>query len=157
MTYSKDCKNSKDNKYNKKQQEYILELIKHSVLNEDKSVRYYEELSKLTDSKYNHKIIREICLDKYKHKNILIELYKQLTDNKINLEEEFREYQLIENNFIEEIDISFRNELEKANFYRIMLSLFSELEIRDMLLECLIDDQKHAQLLNWIYSKNMLE
>ncbi|MFI3230312.1 MAG: hypothetical protein R3Y29_02010 [bacterium] len=200
-------KNNKNNNFDfsKNCERYVIDLIEQAIIHEDKSIKYYKYMSDMTKSNYNKQVIREIFLDKHKHKDMLIYLYEKMIDNQVDLSWKF-EYPLVEKNiirdrdrdrdcdrehncenkkdkkdkkdkdddktnkkhcdyksyshheddFLEQIDISFKNELDNANFYRIIMTMFNELDVRDLILECLIDNQKHAQMLNYMYLKNII-
>ena len=96
-------------------------------------------------------ILRQIYLDEMKHKKIFMDLYRILTGEEFVMGQ--IEDKVIEGSLKDELYNSIQSELEGAEFYRMLMSAFLDLPIRDMIYEPLMDEQKHALLVSNLYNK----
>lgn len=131
---------------------YILQMIEDSILDGNKDMNYYERLSQRIQDEDDKNTLRRIHLNKMKHKKMLMEIYNMLTSEEPNLEGKYEERE-IGDNLLQEFENSIERELEGSESYRVLLSSFEDLPVRDMVHEMLIDEQNNAQRMNHLYSK----
>ncbi len=130
---------------------YIIESVEEAIKDEERDTKYYQKMYNMVSDENDKSILRQIYLDEMKHKKIFMELYRILTG------EEFVMGQIedkeIEGSLKDELYNSIQSELEGAEFYRMLMSAFLDLPIRDMIYEPLMDEQKHALLVSNLYNK----
>ena len=130
---------------------YILEMIKSAMAYEASDANYYDRLAKMITCPEDSKLVHRIHHDENKHYNILKNIYYELTGEKIG-DVEFEEKELspeLWQNFSKSII----TELESAEFYRKLLFAFLNVELRDWMTEMMTDEQAHAQIMNYLFSK----
>lgn len=130
---------------------YILEMIKSALADEATDANYYDRLAKMITCPEDSKLVHKIHHDENKHYNILKNIYYELTGEKIG-DVEFEEKELspeLWQNFANSII----TELEGAEFYRKLLFSFLNVELRDWMTEMMTDEQAHAQIMNYLFSK----
>lgn len=134
---------------------YIIELIMECIYDENYNINYYSELYNLATIQRDKANLRQIYLDAMKHLNMFSELYKMLSIESPPSLKNFDEVSLSSSEYLEEIQNSVEEKVQSANFYRMIMTLFDDLLIRDMLFEAMVDEQGHAQLLGGIYTRNL--
>jgi len=130
---------------------YIIEMLIDAIKGEDKDSNYYKKLSQMTPSEEDKDILYKIHLDEEKHKKMFENIYYQLIGENANIKAD--NYDIPSNNMVSELAKRMIEELETAEIYRVLLFSFLNLELRDMILEIIIDEQAHAQKLNYLFSK----
>lgn len=73
-----------------------------------------------------------------------------ITGNDANIQETKVD---IDGNFVEELYESIEEQLDDLEFYRMIMSVFADLPIRDMIYEIIVGKQRHAQQLSNMYNK----
>ncbi|WP_250277714.1 hypothetical protein [[Clostridium] colinum] len=131
---------------------HIIESIGEAIKEQDENSRYYEKLYNIVKDEKDKNTLRQIHLNETKFKNIFMKLYKMLTGKDFELREDYEEIDL-DDNISEEFYDSIEDQLENIEFYRILMSAFSDLPIRDMIYEIIVGKQKNAQLLSNLYNK----
>lgn len=129
----------------------ILELLLEAISQEDEDIRYFQKLEKMLKNTKDKDMIRKIMLDDKKHFKIFSEIYKSLTGKEPIFEKEEVE---IDDSLIEEIFDSIEQKLENVELYRLLLSSFLDVGIRDLIFEIITDEQAHAQKLTQIHNRN---
>lgn len=129
----------------------ILELILKAIEQENEDSKYFEKLANLIQNEKDKEDIRKIYLDDKKHFKIFSEIYKSLTGKEPIFEDEEIE---IDDTLPEELEDSIEQKLENVELYRLILSSFLDVGIRDMIYEIITDEQSHAQKLTKLYNKN---
>lgn len=141
-----------DDKTEEDLKSHIIESIKEAILDKNRNIDYYDRLSKkITDDK-DRAILRNIYLDEKKHKSIFEKLYKLLTglDAKFDkIEDAIDTDDSLAEQFLERIEDKFEN----IEFFRMLMSIFSDLPIRDLIYKVILDEQKHTQQLSNLYNK----
>ena len=143
----------------------IIQMLLMAMKNELEDKNYYNALSKKINNKQDAEIINQIGLDEQKHYKYLYDIYKKIIsswDNSnydldqenllINLEKDLNDPEL-NNNILEDFTNSMLDELDTVEFYRRLLFLFLDLQIRDMLYEIITDEQAHAIKFSYLFSK----
>ncbi len=130
---------------------YILEMLKSALSDEAADADYYERLAKLVECPQDNELINKIKNDEIKHYNILSNIYYELTGSR----PEDAEYEVIEikPDISENFASSIISELESAAFYNKLLVSFLNIELRDWFNEIMTDEQAHAQIMNYLFSK----
>ncbi|WP_317368676.1 ferritin-like domain-containing protein [uncultured Tyzzerella sp.] len=141
---------------NKKEQEdfrrYIIEALEEAIEDQHKSSIYYEKLYNMVEDEKDKDTLRQIALNEMKYKKIFMELYKMLTGKEANIEDKYENVD-VDDSLIEELQESIEEQLEDIDFYRMLMSLFSDLQVRDMIYEVILGKQKNAQLISNLYNK----
>lgn len=130
---------------------YILEMLKSALADEAADANYYDRLAKMMPCSEDSKLVHRIHHDENKHYNILKNIYYELTGEKINAVE-FEEKEIspmLWQNFANSIV----SELDGVELYRKLLFSFLNVEIRDWMTEIMTDEQAHAQIMNYLFSK----
>lgn len=130
---------------------YILEMLKSALADEATDANYYDRLAKMMTCPEDSELVHRIHHDENKHYNILKNIYYELTGEKIN-DVEYEEKELspvLWQNFANSVI----SELDGAEFYRKLLFSFLNVEIRDWMTEIMTDEQAHAQIMNYLFSK----
>ncbi len=130
---------------------YIIEALEEAIEEQQKRSIYFEKLYNIVTDEKDKDILRQISLNEMKYKKIFMELYKMLTGEDAVLKE--RVDVDIEDTLSEELYDSIEEQLEDIEFYRMLMSLFADLPIRDMIYEIIVGKQKNAQLLSNLYNK----
>lgn len=128
----------------------ILDLILEAIEQENEDSKYYKELLKLVENDKDKEAIRKIYLDDKKHFKIFSEIYKSLTGKEPIFEDEEIE---IDDTLLEELEDSIEQKLENVELYRLILSSFLDVGIRDLIYEIITDEQGHAQKLTNLSNK----
>lgn len=129
---------------------YILEMIREAIKDEIKDGKYYDELANKVENENDKKALHKIHADEVKHSKMLKEIYHMLTGEYPDISVEAPTVgcdlpQIFSERLYEELDA--------VEFYRKLMFVFLNLEIRDMLFEILTDEQAHAQIMNYLFSK----
>lgn len=137
-----------------REKEELIESIKKSIESEKKDEEFYKFLLSLTVNQEDIKIINSIISDERKHKEILREIYFELTDNKL---EENREENAIDNflNYKRNLKKAFFGELDAVKRYRNIMKDMPDKDKYSSLMEILTDELRHANLYNFLITKNM--
>lgn len=130
--------------------QYVIDALKEAIKEQDENAKYYEKLYNMAQDEKEKDIIRQIYLNELKYKKIFMEIYKMITGEDANIQESKVD---IDGSFIEELYDSIEEQLEDLEFYRMLMSVFADLPIRDMIYEVIVGKQKHAQQLSNIYNK----
>mgnify|MGYP001859814192 CR=1 FL=1 len=131
---------------------YVLEALIDAIEDQHESSLYYEKLYNIITDEKDKDILRQISLNEMKYKNIFMELYKMLTGKDAVIREKFEDID-IEDSLSEELFDSIEEQLEDIEFYRMLMSLFADLPIRDMIYEVIVGKQRNAQRLSNLYNK----
>lgn len=133
---------------------YILELIMECIYDENYNINYYGALYDIATKQRDKTNLRQIYLDAMKHLNMFSDIYKMLSMEEPPPLSGFDKVSIDEDDFLDEIQNSVEEKVESANFYRMVMTLFDDLVIRDMIFEAMVDEQGHAHLLGSIYTRN---
>lgn len=135
---------------NNRADQKIIDMLLMAMKNENKDKNYYEQLSKKIRDREDSNIVYQIALDEQKHYKYLAQIYKRLTKQTPSVQ--FEQAKLGDN-LADEFAISIFDELGAVEFYRRLMFLFLDLQIRDMFYEIITDEQAHATKFNYLYSK----
>lgn len=131
---------------------YVIEALEEAIEGQNESSMYYEKLYNIVTDEKDKDTLRQIALNEMKYKKIFMELYKMITGTETVVESKEENID-IEDSLSEAFYNSIENQLEDIEFYRMIMSLFSDLPIRDMIYEIIVGKQKNAQLLSNLYNK----
>lgn len=140
----------KNDEMNNKADEKILDMLIIALKNENEDKNYYKSLMERVSNEEDAKIINQISLDEKKHYNYLMQIYKRLTGQTLSLEDEQVKLQ---DNLVDNFAKSIFDEIEAVEFYRRLMFIFLDLQIRDMIYEIITDEQAHATKMNYLFSK----
>lgn len=136
--------------------EDIIDAIEDAIEDQYEKSRYYERLyNKITNEK-DRGILRRISLDELKFKKIFDKIYKLLTGknyvikNDVDLDDLYDDD---DDTILEELYDSIEDQLESVDFYRMLMSMFKDLPIRDLIYEVIVGKQRNAQNLSNLYNK----
>ncbi len=132
---------------------YILKMLIEAIKDEIKDAHYYDEIAKTLTDEDDSKIFHKMHHDEDKHRKIFSEIFEMLTGEEPSLEEIQPDYKQVSENMPENFAQSIFDELSAVEFYRKLYFAFLNTEIRDSLFEIITDEQGHAQILNYMYSK----
>lgn len=130
--------------------QYVIDAIKEAVKEQDENTKYYEKLYNMAQDEKEKDIIRQIYLNELKYKQIFMEIYKMITGSDANIQETKVD---IDGSFVEELYDSIEEQLDDLEFYRMIMTVFADLPIRDMIYEVIVGKQRHAQQLSNMYNK----
>lgn len=131
---------------------YIIDALKEAIEEQEENSRYYEKLYNIVDDEKDKNILRQIYLNEMKYKKIFEEVYKMITGTDANIREDFEDIE-IDDNITEELYDSMEEQLDDIEFYRMLMSAFADLPIRDMIYEVIIGKQRNSQQLSNLYNK----
>lgn len=131
---------------------HIINSIKQAIIEKNASIDYYDKLSKKITDEKDKSILRQIYLDEKKQKSIFQTIYKLLTGLDANFDE-IEDAIDTDDSLAEQFFDRIEDKFENIDFFRMLMSVFSDLPIRDMLYEILVGEQKHAQQLSNLYNK----
>lgn len=127
-------------------------MLNDAINDENRDFMYYQALSEAMSNSVDGEIVKSMSLDEYKHKRIFEEIYTALTGEQptisvVETETDFSDIPAVLVNRL-------FDELESVEMYRDIMSAFEDNAIRDMLFEIIIDEQSHADILNYLIHKN---
>ena len=131
-----------------------IDLIKKSVENEKEDAKFYELLLSLTTDKEDIDIINSIISDEKKHRKMLMDLYYELTQNRLL---ESRNSSMIDNmlNYRKNLQKALMGELDVVKKYRKIMAAMPDKEKYSVIMEILTDELRHANLYNFLITKSM--
>lgn len=132
---------------------YVTEMLIEAIKDERTDAKYYNELANMLEDESDKKILHKIHNDELKHEKIFTEIYELLTGSAPNEEDLTIEEKPISENIAENFANSIFDELKAVEFYRKIMFSFLNQELRDALYEIITDEQAHAQISNYMYSK----
>ncbi len=130
---------------------YIIEMLREAVKDELTDAKYYDSLAEALECDEDRKAVYKIHKDEIKHSKMFSDIYSQLTGEAPNVTSETKR---LSDNLLNEFSNNIFNELQGVEFYRKLLFAFLNLEFRDALYEIITDEQAHAQIMNYLYSKH---
>nr|WP_317359314.1 ferritin-like domain-containing protein [uncultured Tyzzerella sp.] len=131
---------------------YIIEALEDAIENQQENSIYYEKLYNIVTNEKDKDILRQISLDEMKYKKIFMDIYKMLTGKEAKIRENYEDID-IDDSLGEELFDSIEEQLEDVEFYRMLMSLFADLPVRDMIYEIIVGKQKNSQRLSNLYNK----
>lgn len=138
---------TKDNYMDKK----ILHTIKYAMRGEKYGHHHYKHLMDLTNDSKVRSILKTMSLQEKKHYFILKEIYKELTDEDIEIN---LTYEKDDVSLLDSIDSLIVDNLDEFEFYRKLYFCILNIKIRDMLYEVMSDKQNYS--IKLIHIKKMI-
>ena len=132
---------------------YIVKMLIEAIKDEIRDAHFYDSIAEMLSDEDDRKIFHKIHHDEDKHKKIFTEIYEILTGETPSPEELMTDEKEISENMIQNFSDAIFDELSAVEFYRKLYFAFLNQEIRDSLFEVITDEQSHAQILNYMYSK----
>ncbi len=132
--------------------EYIIDAIEEAIKDQEENVIYYEKLYNMVKDEKDKNTLRQIYLNEIKYKKIFIDLYKMITGKEPNIKIDNDDID-IDDSISQELYDSIEEQLEDIEFYRMIMSAFADLPVRDMIYEVIVGKQKNTQLLSNLYNK----
>lgn len=112
----------------------------------------YEQLHKMTSDQQDIQLIRNINLDETGHLIAFINLYTNLFDEKPYLSDP-KALQI--GSFLSGVRDSIMEELNLYIIYSNIIFTESDTGVRNVFLQALTDDNRHASRLNYVYTKTL--
>jgi rubrerythrin len=131
--------------------EKALRLIEEAVMGEAGDEKFYEAMMKLCD-KEDKGIFEGIIADERKHAQLFRTIYCELTGQ--ILPKAHNDKVKLPKTCCEGLQEAIFEELAAADRYRRVLYAMQNRRHINMLVEIITDEQKHAQKLNYLFSKN---
>lgn len=129
-----------------------LELIKEAVAGEQEDEMFYDYLISIAPSAEDKNIIRGIRDDERKHFTLFKQIYYELTGKMITTSngEEFEKPK----SYCDGLKNALKGELNAVVKYRKILFALQNRRHINMLTEIITDELRHANLYNYLFSKN---
>lgn len=131
-----------------------LRMIEEAVMGEASDVKFYEALMKICEKmcgKDDMKIFEGIIADEHKHAQLFRTIYCEITGHV--LPEAHADKVNAPKSCCEGLQEAIFDELMAVEKYRRILYAMQNRKHINMLVEIITDEQKHAQKLNYLYSK----
>ncbi len=132
---------------------YILEMIKEAIRDERADGRFYDNIANMLTDENDKKIMHKLHHDENKHEKIFMEIFEMITGEKPDESQLEADDKPVSDDMTENFENSIFDEISAVEFYRKLYFVFLNQEIRDALFEILTDEQNHADVLNYMYSK----
>ena len=134
---------------------YIVKMLIEAIKDEIRDAHFYDSIAEMLSDEDDRKIFHKMHHDEDKHRKIFMEIYEILTGETPSPEELMTDEKEISENMTQNFSNAIFDELSSVEFYRKLYFAFLNQEIRDSLFEVITDEQSHAQILNYMYSKYM--
>jgi len=130
------------------------ELITEAICEERKASHMNAKLAKLAQRSHERKHLLSILDDEKKHEQLLFDIYRMLFHSAPNVYD--FEPEIIEDYF-QGLQKALIDETMAIAPYRIILRGLPNMRVyQDMMYEIITDEQKHADMLNFIIMKNRI-
>ncbi len=127
------------------------EGIKRAIAGEMAAINFYRCLLQMAQDRTDRKIISGILQDEERHYRTFCSLYQSLTDSRPDLRQENPQ---MPRDYLESLFAGVISETDTADFYSELIVATQDLTIRDLIFEIMVDELRHASLLNLLYAKN---
>ena len=125
----------------------FLDLLREAMTDEATDMRYYEKLSWLVSKDEDREVVRHVQADEKKHLQMLIDIYRNLTEEVPTvIANEFE----IGHDLRAEFEKRVLEELEGMEFYRKLYLSHKSAELRDAFFEMLTDELEHAVKMQYL-------
>ncbi|HOB21971.1 MAG: hypothetical protein GX766_05640 [Firmicutes bacterium] len=124
--------------------------IQKAIMGEAEAIIFYRQLLQMTREKQDREIISQILRDEEEHYRNFSNLYQSITTGRQELRPPKNE-QL--KNYEEGLFAGVIDETEDADFYSELIVATTDQTIRDLLFGIVIDELRHASLLNLLFAK----
>ncbi len=132
---------------------YVIEMIKEAIKDEKSDGIFYDTIANMLTDENDKKIMYKIHHDEDKHRKMFIEIYEMLTESSVPEDETESADKEVSQNMAENFENALFDEISAVEFYRKLYFIFLNQEIRDALFEIITDEQNHAHIVNYMYSK----
>jgi len=132
---------------------YVIEMIKEAIKDEKSDGIFYDTIADMLTDENDKKIMHKVYHDEDKHRKMFIEIYEMLTEEAFPENETDSSEKEVSQNMAENFENALFDEISAIEFYRKLYFVFLNQEIRDALFEIITDEQNHADIVNYMYSK----
>ncbi len=132
---------------------YIIQMVTEAIKDEMIDSKFYATIANTLEDEADAKIFYKIACDEKKHEKIFSEIYEMLTGSSFSDDGMDLEKKPVSEDMTENFSNAIFDELSAVEFYRKLYFAFLNTELRDALFEIITDEQGHAQILNYMYSK----
>lgn len=147
FVYEKECSN--------KPLQELLELIeKEAIEGEKKDTLFYGYLINAAPNNEQKDIIIQIQTDEKRHKDMFMQIYKDLTNTQIEMSDN-EENIVLPDCYLDGIKQALENELGVVKTYRKIYEGLCDKTHRDMLFEIITDELIHGSKYNYIIFENI--
>lgn len=146
--------NSRIEKANKLNE--AIMMIKDAITDEAEDEAFYNVILNQTMDNEDKKIISDIANDEKKHNMILKQIYFSLTGANITMKDKNNMNNVKANTYIGNLKKAFFGELDAIKKYRKILCEMTDKENYNKIMEIMVDEITHADKLNYLISKNMI-
>ncbi|MFW6237807.1 MAG: ferritin family protein [Bacillota bacterium] len=138
--------------------ESVLEMIRSAIASERSDRQFYTRLAELAPGDEEREIINDIKEDEARHARMFREIYREICGSQPAFSEEDNEND--ENNRWIEYTAGLREALfdepEAVRLYRQIYFGMRSRRHRNMLFAIVTDEQIHADLFNYLYTRSMM-
>lgn len=132
----------------------IKNVLCNGILNKLQAINFYEDLVKLSPTKYEYSQIKEILEDEKKHLHKFNELSTEFTDQEINNESEIEP--VIFRTYRDGLLKAYENELLAYTDYQNAYSLVNDKDLQNCFFRVVTDELKHANRFMFLYFRDNL-
>jgi rubrerythrin len=125
-----------------------LELIPEAICDELGAAEYYDALTSLATTKHDKIVLSSIAQDERKHAQMFKNIYYTITNTlpDLNCPEN-----KLPNEYIKGMEFALMDEIKAVEMYRVIMRGLPYIKpFQDMMYEIITDEQKHADLLNYL-------
>ena len=132
--------------------EIISEMIIDAINDETGDYKKYTALASMIDNADDSETVKSMSYDEFKHKRLFEEIYYSLTG--LTAPEAKEAAEEVYEDITEALTESLFEELEAVEMYREIMAAMENEAVKNMLFEIITDEQAHADLINYLLSKN---
>lgn len=125
-----------------------IKLIPEAICDELGAAEYYDALTKLATEKHDKIVLSSIAQDERKHAHMLKNIFYSITNELPTLD--CPETKL-PTDYIEDTEYALMDEIKAVEMYRVIMRGLPYMKpYQDMMYEIITDEQKHADMLNYL-------
>lgn len=129
--------------------ESLIAKIQMAITGERQAIVTYEKLMTMAPNEEHRIAIQRIIGDERKHLADFTKLFVDLTGQKPVMEDVEPEPF---NTYLEGLKVSFRDEIEAAEFYRDVVVSTRLKRVQKVFFEAMVDEQEHAATFNFLFT-----
>lgn len=137
-----------------KQDQRLLQLLEIAQQETQQSLSAFDALMKNKALQQDIETLRNAYLDEVKHLKLLQEIWYNITSQSQSQAQPISKNSTANSEAVgTEIEKTLMQEMEQTDFFRELLMLISETDLRDILYEIITDKQDHCIRLCFLFSK----
>lgn len=132
----------------------LLALLATAIADTEELAPLYEQLSRYSELGKDSEVLRSAFLDELKHNKQLSDIYYQITGERLQKGgKNTASRPKLPTALAEGLESMLLDELENTDFYRDLMLLMPQGDLRDQFFEVVTDKQDHCCRLCYLYSK----